>query len=127
MSATVKAWAIGIALAAVVAISGKVAFTLYDQHQAIKALTVGKQLAEHQRDAAVKANEVSTATIARMEAQKRIDDETVTALHLAVTKVRQGATSVRETIREVERNDQDAADLLATPLPVGVRNALNGG
>lgn len=121
-----KAWAIAAVCALALAGAGRVAFVLYDQHHQIKALTVGKQLAEKERDTAVKANAANTATIERMEAQKRIDDETVTALSLAVTKVRQGATTVRETIREVERHDPNAAALLATPLPDGVRNALNG-
>lgn len=125
MGNTVKAWVIGIVVVAALGLAGRVAFTLYDNHQTIKRLEVAEKLAKQERDAAIKANEASTATIERMEAQARLDAQTVTALNLAVTKVRQGATSTREIIREIERHDQDAADLLATPLPDGVRDALN--
>lgn len=120
-----KAWVIGAAVVLALGLAGKVAFTLYDQHQSIKRLEVAKQLAEHERDAAREANAANVATIERMSAQKALDDATVTALQLAVNKVRASGTHTREVIREAVRDDEATRAWADTDVPDGVRNALN--
>lgn len=71
------------------------------------------------------ANKANAETIARLEANRKLDLAAIDRLTVAVGAVAAKADRTRTIIREIERNDPVVADLLSTPLPDSLRDALN--
>jgi len=71
------------------------------------------------------ANKANAETIARLEANRKLDLAAIDRLTVAVGAVAAKADRTRTIIREIAANEPAVADLLTTPLPDSLRDALN--
>lgn len=70
-----------------------------------------------QRDEVLAVNEAQTAALARLEAQRKVDEQTVTKLMKDLEVISTRDRQARKKLADLERNNADVRAYLGSPVP----------
>lgn len=102
------------------------AFVLWYRGQSIEAKAESKQWEKAALDYR-KANETNLTTIGKYQQARAANDKLALELASELASIKARGIETRTIVREVIRNDPQAADWSNAPVPRNVRDAANGG